>query len=898
MILRVTKLSRRRQILRAFSSDTRINADDCRLQLLADQIRRHGHLRARINPFENVKTTLHTASAEKITPEEFGLPRNGLLEYGEQTGTIDEWYKRMLATYTGHVGVEFMHLERERRDWFIRMLERESFLSAKPLQPFQKQVCKALLESQTFDQFVATKFATTKRYGGEGAESMNAFFLQLFLQAPICGITDIVIGSPHRGRLNLLTGLLQFPAETVFRKMRGLPEYETSKFPKASGDVLSHLFTSVSLQSDLRVSLLPNPSHLEAISPVVVGKARARLQQLLGNNSYSQVCDAPRHTNPWVLAVQVHGDASFAGQGVVMETLLLSRLPHFKTGGSLHLIVNNQVGYTTPTALGKSSRYNSDTMKAVDAPVLHVNGDHPEAVCVATQLALNYRQHFGEDILVDMWCFRRWGHNEMDDPTFTNPIMYREIHARQSVPDMYAQKLQDEGVLSKDEVTAIVLEHNARLAESLAKADSYESRSQTLKGRWKNIVPAPLEGLMRFDTGLPIELLQYIGLKSTEVPPNFAVHPHLQKVVIAERAKRFTEGKRFDWAMAELLSFGSLLYQGYNVRISGQDVGRGTFSHRHAMLFDNETEERLITLNSLRPDQGQLEVVNSPLSEEAVMSFEYGFSLESPNNLVIWEAQFGDFHNSAQVVLDTLVTSGERKWLLQSGIVILLPHGFDGAGSEHSSSRIERFLQICDSNEKGVPDSEDVNFRFANPTTAAQYFHLIRRQMLPNFRKPLIVASPKTILRLPEASSTLADMAPGTSFQPVLGAIDCVDPKSVKKVVLVSGKHYFTLEAKRRELSRNDIAIIRLEQLCPFPVADLADALRPFRHVKNFVWAQEEGRNMGPWTFVATRIKNFLNIEMSYCGRESLGTPATGVGEKHKAEAAAIVDSIFMDSGK
>ncbi|OQR77890.1 putative 2-oxoglutarate dehydrogenase E1 component DHKTD1 [Tropilaelaps mercedesae] len=859
MIFRATKVIRR-QVLRTFSSNTRISPDDYRIHMLADSIRRHGHLRANVNPFKNVKTTLHSPWVEKMTPEDFGLPRNGLLEYGGQTGSIDEWYKRMLATYTGHVGVEFMHLESERREWFIKMLEKEAFLSAKPLQEFQKQICKTLLESQTFDNFLAAKFATVKRYGGEGAECMNAFFLQLLLQAPICGITDIMIAIPHRGRLNLLTGLLQFPTETVFRKMRGLSEFEISKYPTATGDVLSHLFTSVRIQENLRISLLPNPSHLEATCPVVVGKARARLQQLLGNHRYSQVCDAPRHNNPWVLPIQVHGDASFAGQGVVMETLLLSRLPYFKAGGSLHLIVNNQIGYTTPSAFGKSSNYNSDVMKSIDAPVLHVNGDHPEAVCVATQLALNYRQHFGQDVLVDMWCFRRWGHNEMDDPTFTNPIMYREIHARQSVPDLYAQKLQDEGVITKGEVTAIVSSHNARLTKSLAAADSYESRTQTLRDRWSNIVPAPREGLMRFNTGLPTELLQYIGLKSTEVPTDFNVHPHLKKVVIAERAKRFTEGKRLDWAMAELLAFGSLLYQGHNVRISGQDVGRGTFSQRHVMLFDNETEESHITLNSLRPDQGLLEVVNSPLSEEAVLSFEYGFSLESPNNLVIWEAQFGDFHNSAQVVLDTLVTSGERKWLLQTGMTILLPHGYDGAGPEHSSSRIERFLQICDSNEQGAPDTEDVNFRFANPTTAAQYFHLLRRQILPNFRKPLIVASPKIILRLPEASSTFMDMAP---------------------------------EAKRQQLRRTDIAIIRLEQLCPFPVADLAEALRPFQHVKDFVWAQEEGRNMGPWFFVAPRMKNFFNIEMSYCGRRPLGTPAVGVGSFHKAEAAALLDSIF-----
>ncbi|XP_003737902.1 probable 2-oxoglutarate dehydrogenase E1 component DHKTD1, mitochondrial [Galendromus occidentalis] len=878
---------------RSYCTSKRLNEDDARIQRLATAIRQHGHRHANVNPLGSVKATLQEPAAEKIEPEDFGLSRDTLLDYAGQTGTVDEWYKRMLAIYGGNIGLEFMHLDRTRRDWFIKSLERDLYLSATPTKEFQKQILRALLESQNFDHFVANKFATTKRYGGEGAESMQAFFLQLFLQAPISGITDLIIATPHRGRLNLLTGLLNFPVETVFRKMRGLPEYETFKHPSATGDVLSHLFTSTEVQGNLRVSLLPNPSHLEASAPMAVGKARARLQQLLGNDRYSSLCNSTDYHNSWVLPLQIHGDASFAGQGVIMETLLLSGLPHFKTGGSLHLIVNNQVGYTTPTMLGKSSFYNSDVMKTIGAPILHVNGDHPEAVCTVAQLALDYRQCFGGDVLVDMWCFRRWGHNEMDDPTFTNPVMYREIRSRGSVPDLYASRLVAEGVVTEAEVENLLESHSRILNDGFKRLEITQAQSQCFNGRWKSMGTAPRDALLTVDTGFPKDVLQYIGLKSVETPESFKVHPHLRKVVINERTRKFTEGQKLDWAMAELLAFGSLLYQGYNVRLCGQDVGRGTFSQRHIELVDNDTEDRIITLNNLRPDQGFLEVANSPLSEEAVMAFEYGFSLESPENLVIWEAQFGDFHNSAQVVLDTLITSGERKWLLQSGVIILLPHGMDGAGPEHSSCRIERFLQMCDSNEQDMPDSEDVNFRFVNPTTSAQYFHLIRRQMLTNFRKPLIVASPKLILRLDGASSSLEEMATGTSFQTVLTSREDSDRSAVRRIILCNGKHYFALESKRKIKKRNDVAIVRLEQLCPLPVARIAETLSTYPNMKEVVWAQEEHQNQGAWSFINPRIRNFLNIQMLYRGRGPLGVPAVGVGAVHAAEAESILESAF-----
>lgn len=860
--------------------------EDQRLSTLVNAYRKHGHKIAKINPIASTPSTQYVKDLElqthRLTPTETVC--------GQKVESITE---NMRAAYCGPLGLEFMHMEEEKRTWFADRYE--SLVSqGRPPVERRKKMAEILLKSQVFDNFLAAKFSTVKRYGGEGAESMMTFFYELFCQAPKTGVTDIVVGMPHRGRLNLLTGLLDFPPVQVFQKMKGMPEVPAGI--KGSGDVLSHLSTSVDLQGypgPLHATLLPNPSHLEGVSPVAVGKARARMQSL-DPVKYSQSRSAWGGKFP-ALAVQIHGDASFAAQGVIMETVTMSRLPGFTVGGSVHLVVNNQIGFTTPASYGRSSPYVSDVMKMIDAPVIHVNGDDPEAVALATQLALEFREKFNDDVLLDMLCFRRWGHNEMDDPTFTNPLMYDMIHARDSVPNDYAKQLQDEGSLDAAERQKIVADHMEFLGEQFKLIESHTPPFSRFQGRWSGISQAP-SAITYWDTGVDSNVLKYVGGKSVQVPRGVTVHPHLVKHHVSDRLRKVEQGRGIEWATAEALALGSLLYQGFNVRICGQDVGRGTFSQRHAILVDRNTEQHIVPLNhlGLPPEwgrQGYFEVVNSPLSEEAVLSFEYGFSLETPKTLVIWEAQFGDFHNSAQVVIDTFVTSGEAKWFLQSGMVVLLPHGFDGAGPEHSSCRIERFLQMTDSKEDAV-DGDDINFGFVNPTTPAQYFHLLRRQIVRNFRKPLVMASPKILLRHPEATSTLEDMAPGKTFAPILS-----DPEprlNASRVLLCSGKHYYALAKQRTELGRDqDTAIIRLEALCPFPAKELADELSKYTQAKEFVWCQEEHRNMGAWSFVQPRFQNLLGRQLKYAGRTNLGVPAVGVGQVHQKECQEILQKAF-----
>lgn len=592
-----------------------------------------------------------------------------------------------------------------------------------------------------------------------------------------------------------------------------------------------------------------------------------------------------------VLCVQVHGDAALAGQGINQETLQLAAVPHYSVGGSLHLVINNQVGFTTPAERARSSRHCTDLAKQIGAPVLHVNGDHPEDVVRVTRVAMDYRNRFRKDVFVNLICFRRWGHNELDDPTFTNPALYSVIHARRSVPDEYSDRLVDEGVMQPSDKSQIVTSYQERLNEDYQKIESYSPQRSNLKGVWSKL-SEPSGNLTQWDTGTSSDLLKYIGKQSVQFPENFNVHPHLLKTHIAGRIKKVETGTGLDWGTAEALALGSLLYQGFNVRISGQDVGRATFSHRHAMLVDQATNEIYIPLNDIVPDQtGKLEIANSILSEEAVLGFEYGMSVGSPDNLVIWEAQFGDFFNGAQIILDTYVCSGESKWGLQSGLVMLLPHGMDGAGPEHSSCRLERFLQMTDSRE-GSCDGDNVNWEVVHPTTSAQYFHLLRRQMVRNYRKPLVVVAPKVLLRLPAAASTLADLGPGTSFQTVL-TDPTANPAAVERLVFVSGRHYYTLAKHIADTGVTDTAVVRLESLCPFPAERLQQEVARFPKAKRFLWSQEEHRNQGCWGFVAPRFRGLVGVELEYAGRGELCQPAVGVGRVHQAENLEIINQTF-----
>nr|XP_006633362.2 PREDICTED: probable 2-oxoglutarate dehydrogenase E1 component DHKTD1, mitochondrial isoform X1 [Lepisosteus oculatus] len=863
------------------------------LARLVEAYRTHGHKAAKINPLFTGQAVMDMVPEISYLTEVLHGPFNTstLTHFGKGEASLENVLAYLDHTYCGHISIETSQLQSlEEREWFASRFEELKKETFSPEE--RRQLAKLMLESQEFDHFLATKFATVKRYGGEGAESMMGFFHELFRSVSYSGVTDVIMGMPHRGRLNLLTGLLQFPPELMFRKMRGL-----SEFPENSpsiGDVLSHLTSSVDLDfgsgHPLHVTMLPNPSHLEAINPVTVGKTRGR-QQSKKDGDYSP--DSSGQPGDKVICLQVHGDASFSGQGIVAETFTISNLPHFRVGGSIHLIVNNQVGYTTPAERGRSSLYCSDIGKMVGCAVIHVNGDDAEEVLRATRLAVEYQRRFRRDVIVDLLCYRQWGHNELDEPFFTNPAMYKIIRSRKSIPDSYSDLLITEGLMTEQERAEIKSAHYSQLNERLANMTLYSPPPTNLQGHWQDLVE-PQAKISTWDTGVPTELLQFVGAKSVSIPEEIQLHSHLNKTHVQARLQKLEEGMKLDWSTAEALAFGSLLCQGFNIRISGQDVGRGTFSQRHAMVVCQESNDMYIPLNHIMPEQnGFLEVCNSALSEEAVLGFEYGMSIESPKLLPIWEAQFGDFFNGAQIIFDTFISGGEAKWLLQSGMVILLPHGYDGAGPEHSSCRIERFLQLCDSKEEGV-DGDNVNMSVVNPTTPAQYFHLLRRQMIRNFRKSLIVASPKMLLRFSGAVSSLAEMASGTTFRPVFGD-PSVNPSNVRRVVLCSGKHYYAL-LKQREASgeaQQNTALIRLEELCPFPLEALQQELSKYRQVKDFIWSQEEPQNMGPWSFVAPRFEKQLACKLRLVSRPPLPAPAVGIGTLHHQQQEAILTSSF-----
>jgi len=852
-----------------------------------DAFRRHGYKYADLNPV--ALSSVNQASAAELDVARYGLSADqtvntqGLCSLGSQSQTnIGELTEQLTQVYCGSTGLECGYIECENeQEWLFTRYEE---IKGHNLEDSTKKALAIeMLKSQAFDNFLATKFQSVKRYGGEGAEAMMGFFTELFNQAEQQSISQVILGQAHRGRLNLLTGLLQFPPVAMFRKMKGLPEFPPDQ--AGAGDVLSHLSASLDI-GNVHVTMLPNPSHLEAVNPVAVGKTRGK-HLSVGGGEYGagKMGDS-------ALCVQIHGDAAVAGQGINMETLQLANVPHYSVGGSLHLVVNNQVGFTTPAERGRSSRHCTDLAKQIGAPVIHVNGDHPEDLVRATRLAVEYRQKFGKDVFVNLICFRRWGHNELDDPTFTNPALYSVIHARRSVPDNYSDKLVEEGILTKDERAEVVSKHMEMLNENFRMMDTYKPERSNLKGLWQSLCE-PSENLTEWDTGVTGDVLKFVGSKSVQAPENFNVHSHLKKHHIEGRIKKLESGSGIDWGTAEALAMGSLLFQGYNIRISGQDVGRATFSHRHAMLVDQESNEIYIPMNDIIEEQkGKLEIANSILSEEAVLAFEYGMSVESPNNLVIWEAQFGDFFNGAQIILDTYVANGESKWGLQSGLVMLLPHGMDGAGPEHSSCRIERFLQMTDSKE-ARGDGDNVNWEVVHPTTAAQYFHLLRRQMVRNYRKPLVVIAPKTLLRLPAAASTLEEMSPGKCFQTVLSDTSQPAPEKVEKVIFVSGKHYFTLSKYVQENSVQNVAVVRLESICPFPAERLQQEVKKYKNAKKFVWSQEEHRNMGCWTFVQPRFENLVGLKLSYAGRDELCQPAVGVGQQHQAENLQILERTF-----
>ncbi|HXL71775.1 MAG TPA: 2-oxoglutarate dehydrogenase E1 component [Rhizomicrobium sp.] len=782
-------------------------------------------------------------------------------------------------TYCGPIGYEFMHItDAEQKDWLQRRIEGpDKEISFTP--EGKKAILNKLIEGEGFEKFAAARFVGTKRFGLDGAESTIPALEQIIKRGGQLGVKEIVLGMSHRGRLNVLVNVMAKPYRQLFHEFQGGAANPSEV--EGSGDVKYHLGASSDREFDghqVHLSLTANPSHLEIVDPVVLGKARAKQHQLGDVQSRASV-----------LPLLIHGDAAFSGQGVVAECFAMSGTKGFRTGGTIHFIINNQIGFTTAPIYSRSSPYATDVALMVQAPIFHVNGDNPEAVVHAARIATEFRQLFHKDVVIDMICYRRFGHNESDEPAFTQPLMYRAIKDHPSTLAIYSQKLVAEGALSDTDVAAMQSAFNQKLDEEFDASKSHlPNRADWLDGRWAGLAAAPKSGDRRGSTGVPEDILKQVGKALTIAPQGFHLHKTIARQLEA-KAQMFETGKGFDWATAEALAFGTLLDEGMDVRLSGQDASRGTFSQRHASLVDQENDERYLPLNHIREGQGAFEVVDTLLSEEAVLGFEYGYTLAEPKVLVLWEAQFGDFANGAQVVIDQFISSGEMKWLRMSGLVLLLPHGYEGQGPEHSSARLERYLQLC---------AQD-NMQVCAPTTPANYFHMLRRQMHRPFRKPLIVMTPKSLLRHKRAVSFLSDMDTSNSFHRVLrdqaevvpGAttINLAKDSDIKRVVLCSGKVYFDLMEEREKRGENRIQILRLEQLYPFPDSVLAEELNRFPKAE-LVWCQEEPKNQGAWSFVAPRLEALTGGKPRYVGRPEYASTAAGLMKQHLAELAQFLN--------
>ncbi|CAB3236003.1 unnamed protein product [Arctia plantaginis] len=859
--------------------------ENCRAQQLVNAYRTHGHLRATIDNVDYVK---EDRTVKELSLWRYGLRSTDAVDLGLLYGydgkhSVQKLVDELEKIYCGPISYEFSYLETEaEREWFAERVESRQDPVDKSR---QIEIAKELLHSKAWDKFLSVKYPTVKRYCGEGAESLLTFFSTLFRLTTTDGVEQVILAMAHRGKLNALSGLLQCPPVKIFHKFSGKPEFPEEA--NAVCDISTHLSVSADItvnDKTVRFSLLNNPSHLEAANPVSMGKTRSKQLRLM-EGDYSG--DDNTRMGDKVLNVQIHGDAAFTGQGVNQETLMLSQAPHFNVGGSLHVVVNNQVGFTLPALRGRSCRYVTDLAKSIYVPVIHVNGDHPELVVKATNIAFEYQRKFRKDVFIDYNCFRRLGHNELDDPTFTNPLLYKLIQSRKSIPDVYAEKLTSEGVLTVEDVNDISSAYTKYLQSQYEMVPTYKPEVTYYQEQWSGITSAP-NAVETFNTGVDANMLKLIGQASVTIPDDFNIHPHLAKTHVKNRLDKILKERDIDWATAEALAFGSLLMEGRHVRLSGEDVGRGTFSHRHVMLVDQQTEAIRIPLNHIHKDQKAfLEVANSILSEEAVLGFEYGMAYDCPDNLCIWEAQFGDFYNGAQIIVDAFIASGESKWVRSNGLVMLLPHGYDGGASEHSSCRMERFLQLTDSLET-KPDSENVCLHVANPTTPSQYFHLLRRQVVRSYRKPLVVVAPKLLLRLAAAVSPLSEFTPGTYFNNVIGD-NLADPKKVKRVILVCGKHYYELHKERVNARINDVAIMRVEALAPFPLQDLQRELERYPNARKFIWSQEEHRNMGAWSFVKPRFENLLGRKLVYAGRAEAPTPAVGTSVLHRAEVEHVL---------
>ncbi|WP_417514412.1 2-oxoglutarate dehydrogenase E1 component [Minwuia sp.] len=847
--------------------------DSLRALMMIRAYRVRGHLKANLDPLGLDKPQPHP----ELDPKTYGfdeadMDRPIFLDnvLGMEMATMNEIIEVVQKVYCGTLAVEYMHIQSpEQKSWIQHRMEGPDKDVTFTLMG-KKAILNKITEAEGIESFLNVKYTGTKRFGLDGGEALMPAMEAIIKRGGQLGVQEIILGMPHRGRLNVLTNVMGKPFRAIFSEFQGNAAKPDDV--QGSGDVKYHLGTSLDREFDgnkVHLSLTANPSHLEAVDPVVLGKARAKIRQLGPDSSHK------------VLPLLLHGDAAFAGQGMVAECFGLSGLKGYAVGGTIHIIVNNQIGFTTSPKYSRSSPYPSDVGKMVAAPILHVNGDDPEAVVHAAKIATEFRQEFGVDVVLDMFCYRRHGHNEGDEPSFTQPQMYRKIASHPTTRQIYARALVEEGVLKEDEPDEMVSGFREFLEEEFEAGNSYRpNKADWLEGRWSGLGVAPL-GDRRGETAVPMEKLKEIGARLTHIPDDFNAHRTIKRQMAAKQ-KMFETGEGIDWATAEALAFGALVMEKVPVRLSGQDSGRGTFSQRHSVLVDQNSEERYIPLANVSDDQAPYEVIDSMLSEAAVLGFEYGFSLAEPNALVLWEAQFGDFANGAQVIIDQFLSNGEAKWLRMSGLVMLLPHGFEGQGPEHSSARLERYLQLC---------AED-NMQVANCSTPANYFHILRRQIHREFRKPLILMTPKSLLRHKGCVSTLDDMATGSSFHRVLYENTLPsDKKKAKRLILCSGKVFYDLYDKREELGADDVHILRIEQLYPYPTEALVEELKPYAHVDKVIWCQEEPKNMGAWLFVQNWLEAcFRMAEMKkvkrplYAGRPPSASPATGLNSIHKKE--------------
>ena len=865
--------------------------DSIRAIMIIRAHRIRGHLVADLDPLGLRNEKIHP----ELDPKSYGFKDEDLDRpifidnvLGLQIASMREIVDLVRRTYCGTFALQYMHIsDPEQSAWLKERIEGYG-KEIKFTREGRKAILNKLVEAEGFEKFLHVKYMGTKRFGLDGGEALIPALEQIIKRGGALGVKEIVIGMPHRGRLSVLANVMGKPYKAIFNEFQGgsfKPEDVDG-----SGDVKYHLGASSDREFDgnkVHLSLTANPSHLEAVNPVVIGKVRAKQQQLNDKNRTT------------VLPLLLHGDAAFAGQGVVAECFGLSGLVGHKTGGTIHVVVNNQIGFTTAPHFSRSSPYPTDIALMVEAPIFHVNGDDPEAVVHAAKVATEFRQKFQKDVVIDIICYRRFGHNEGDEPMFTNPIMYKKIKTQKTTLTLYTDRLVKDGLIPEGEIEDLKTGFQSFLNEEFEAGKNYKpNKADWLDGRWAHL-DRNKEDYQRGQTAISDATFEKVGNALSNLPDNFPAHKTVVRL-LENKKKMFSDGTGLDWATAEALAFGSLLNEGFPVRLSGQDATRGTFSQRHSGIINQNNEDRFYPLNNIAEGQAQYEVIDSMLSEYAVLGFEYGYSLSEPNALVAWEAQFGDFANGAQIMFDQFISSGESKWLRMSGLVVLLPHGFEGQGPEHSSARLERFLQMC---------GQD-NWIVANCSTPANYFHILRRQLHRSFRKPLILLTPKSLLRHKLCVSDKSDFTDGSSFHRVLwddaergsSKTKLLTDKKIKRVVMCSGKVYYDLLEERDRRGISDIYILRFEQFYPFPAISAVKELERFKNAE-MVWCQEEPKNQGGWSFMEPNLEwvlsriNAAATRPHYIGRASSASPATGLASTHKNQQEALINEALSFEG-